>query len=476
VFFPVHRWPDVVRWITCVLLVVLPGCAALAPRFPPSIPPTVSGIDPALDAQTRLLESAYRAYAQARYPLASALLQRFVDANPDSSKLSEARWWLARSYEESGNLPAALSAYRALVGEEPRSALLVGSYEFHARNRLGAFRRSLGPSSLLERRQIALWLTSTDWLTISDVGLWIEQLADAGVTALIVEAGSLPRETAPAGPVGVYFQTSKVPVVEDLFTVIVPAAHAKGMAVLASLNLHEPGWTTVNPEWDTVMAGSADQVLQLAGPVDVLHPDYQRLVSEVAQDLLRTDIDGLVVEARRAKGFAEEWSPTSRRMFEAQFGLSFDSHDQSISPDAWRWAGWKTRSYLGFVARLTQQLRQAQPGLLVAVVVHERAVFFPVDALMEYGEDVLETKQRGLHLVVQPEVGMLERSDDQGAAMDTVRQRLAPTAGDERRLWLGMALGAFDQSSLITAVRAALSTKVGQAGTHLLLINGPALP
>jgi hypothetical protein len=328
----------------------------------------------------------------------------------------------------------------------------------------------------LERRQIALWLTSTDWLTISDVGLWIEQLADAGVTALIVEAGSLPRETAPAGPVGVYFQTSKVPVVEDLFTVIVPAAHAKGMAVLASLNLHEPGWTTVNPEWDTVMAGSADQVLQLAGPVDVLHPDYQRLVSEVAQDLLLTDIDGLVVEARRAKGFAEEWSPTSRRMFEAQFGLSFDSHDQSISPDAWRWAGWKTRSYLGFVARLTQQLRQAQPGLLVAVVVHERAVFFPVDALMEYGEDVLETKQRGLHLVVQPEVGMLERSDDQGAAMDTVRQRLAPTAGDERRLWLGMALGAFDQSSLITAVRAALSTKVGQAGTHLLLINGPALP
>jgi hypothetical protein len=99
-----------------------------------------------------------------------------------------------------------------------------------------------------------------------------------------------------------------------------------------------------------------------------------------------------------------------------------------------------------------------------------------MDALTEYGEDVLETKQRGLHLVVQPEAGMPERSDDQGAAMETVRQRLAPTAGDERQLWLGMALGASDQSSLITAVRAALSTKIGQAGTHLLLINGPAIP
>jgi len=476
VLVSVHRWPDVVRWIACVLLLVLSGCAALAPRFPPSMPPAASGVDPGLDAQTRLIESAYRAYVQGRYPLASALFQRFVDANPDSPRLSEARWWLARSYEQSGDLPAALSAYRAVVGAAPRSTPLAGSYEFHALNRLDAFHRSLGPSSLLERRQVALWLTNAEWLTIPDVGLWIEQLADAGVTALIVEAGSLSRETMQPGPVGVYFQTSQVPVVEDLFTVIVPAAHAKGMAVLASLNLHEPGWMTVNPEWGIAMADRTDQVFQPVGHVDVLHPDYQRLVSEVAQDLLRTDIDGLVVGARRAKGFAEEWSPTSRRMFDGQFGLSFDSHDPSVSPDAWRWAGWKTRSYLGFVARLTQQLRQTRPGLLVAVVVHERAVFFPVDALTEYGEDVLETKQRGLHLVVQPEPGMSERSDDRGAALETVRQRLAPTAGDERQLWLGMALGAPDQSSLVTAVRAALSTKVGQAGTHLLLTNGPAIP
>ena len=257
---------------------------------------------------------------------------------------------------------------------------------------------------------------------------------------------------------------------------IVPVAHANGMAVLASLNLHEPGWTTVNSEWGIAMANRTDQAFQPIGSVDVLHPDYQRLVSELAQDLLRADIDGLVVGARKTKGFAEEWSPTSRRKFERLFGPSVDSHDQSVSPDAWRWAGWKTRSYLEFVARLTQQLRQTRPGIMVAVVVHERAVLSPANALTEYGEDVLETKQRGLHLIVQPEPGMSERSDDQGAAMDTVRQRLTPTAGDERQLWLGMALGASDQSSLVTAVRAALSTKVGQAGTHLLLINGPAIP
>ena len=474
--FPVHRWPDVVRWFSCVLLVVLPGCAALEPRFPPSVLPATSGVDPAQDAQTRLLESAYRAFVQERYPLACAFLQRFVDFNPDSPRVNEARWWLARSHEERGDLPAALAAYRAVVGEAPRSTARAGSYEYYALNRLDALRRSLGPSSLLERRQIALWLTSADWLTIPDVGLWIAQLADIGVTSLIVEAGSPSSETMQSVPMGVYFQTSKVPVVEDLFTMIVPAAHAKGMAVLASLNLHEPGWTTVNPEWGIAMANRTGQVFQPVGRVDVLHPDYQRLVSEVAQDLLRTDIDGLVVGARRAKGFAEEWSPTSRRMFEGLFGPSFDSHDQSVSPDVWRWVGWKTRTYLGFVARLAQQLRKTRQGLLVAVVVHERAVFFPVDALTEYGEDMLETKQQGLHMVIQPEAGMPEQLDEQGARMETVRQQLALTAGDERQLWLGMALGAADPSSQLTAVKAILATKVGQVGPHLLLMNGPAIP
>jgi Tetratricopeptide repeat len=476
VFVPVHRWPDVVRWFSCALLLVLPGCAALEPRFPPSVPPATSGIDPALDAQTRLLESAYRAFAQERYPLASALLQRFVDSNPNSPRLSEARWWLARSYEERGDLPAALSTYRALVGESPRSTKLAGRYEYHALNRLDEFRRSLGLSSLLERRQIALWLTGVDWLSIPDVGPWIAQLADAGVTSLIVEAGSPSLETMQSGPRGVYFRTSNAPVVEDRFTVIVPAAHAKGMAVLASINLHEPGWTTVNPEWGIVMANGTDRVFQTVVHVDVLHPDYQRLVGEVTQDLLSTDIDGLVVGVRRTKGFAEEWSPTSRRMFEMQFEPSFDSHDQSVSLDAWRWAGWKTRTYLGFVARLTQQLRETRPGLLVAVAVHEGAVLSPADALKEYGEDVFETRQRGLHLVVQPEPGMSERSDEQRAKLETVQQRLAPMPGDERQLWLGMTLGAADRSSLVTAVSAILATKVGQVGPHLLLMNGQAIP
>ena len=475
--FPVHRWPDAARWIFCASLSFLPGCANLEPRFPPSTPPAVLGIDPALEAQTRLLQSAYHAYTQEKYRLASALLQRFVDSNPDSPKLSEARWWLARSYEQDGDLPAALSAYRVMVGEAPGSTPNAGSYEFHALNRLDAVRRRLGPSSLLERRQVALWLTNAHWHAISDFRSWISQLADAGVTALIVEAGSPSHNTMQPGPMGVYFRTSKVPVIEDLFTMIVPAAHAKGIAVLASLNPHEPGWMPVNSEWNIVVSNQIDQMPQSVGQVDVLHPDYQRFVEAVAQDLLRTDIDGLVLEKRKAGGFAGEWSPTSRRMFEGLFGPPSDSRDQpAFTENEWRGAGWKTRTYLEYMRRLARQLRQTRPGLVVAVAVHEQAISSPAEAMLEYGEDAVETKQRGLHLVVQPEPDMSERSDEQWARLDMVRQRLAPTARDERQLWLGIFLDAMDTSSIMTRVKAVLTEKVGQVGSHLLLMNRPGIP
>ncbi|MDP1768451.1 MAG: tetratricopeptide repeat protein, partial [Nitrospirota bacterium] len=268
-----------------VLLMVLSGCAGLAHQFPASSPSVASGADPALDAQAKLLESAYRAYVQERYPLAAMRFQRFVDSNPSSPRLSEARWWLARSHEARGDLPAALSVYRTVVGAAPPSVPLTGTYAFHALNRLDTFRRSFGSTSLLERRQVALWLPDLGWFTTPDAGLWIAQLADAGVTSLIFEAGA-------TGPMGVSGHTTKAPVVADRLKAIVPVAHAKGMAVLASNNQYEPGWMTVNPEWRTIMTNGMGQQ---AGFVDILQPEYQRVVGDVAQDLLRTDIDGLVV-------------------------------------------------------------------------------------------------------------------------------------------------------------------------------------
>jgi hypothetical protein len=89
---------------------------------------------------------------------------------------------------------------------------------------------------------------------------------------------------------------------------------------------------------------------------------------------------------------------------------------------------------------------------------------------------VLETKQRGLHVIVQPEFSMPERLDELVARMETVRQRLVPLVGDGRQLWLGVPIDKSNLSTFPTAVRAALSTQAGQAGSHVLLMNGSAIP
>ena len=126
---PLHRWPDGVRGIAS-------GVRALAPRFSPSTPPAASGVDPTQDAQTRLPES----------------------------------------------------AYPAMVRVAPRSTTLAASYEFHALNRLDIFCQSFGSSFLVGWAGDCALADERRRLTIPDAGLWMEQLADAGILALIVEA------------------------------------------------------------------------------------------------------------------------------------------------------------------------------------------------------------------------------------------------------------------------------------------------
>jgi hypothetical protein len=57
-----------------------------------------------------------------------------------------------------------------------------------------------------------------------------------------------------------------------------------------------------------------------------------------------------------------------------------------------------------------------------------------------------------------------------------VRQRSAQTAGSERQLWLGMALGVSDRSPQIIAVSAGHLRKVWHAEAYLLRINRPVIP
>ena len=66
-------------------------------------------------AEERLLQDAKLAFVRADYTEAVLLFNRFVRNHPRSIHAAEAQWWLARSYEQSGNLRLALARFQRLA-------------------------------------------------------------------------------------------------------------------------------------------------------------------------------------------------------------------------------------------------------------------------------------------------------------------------------------------------------------------------
>lgn len=446
------------------------GCQHTVHPVAPSIPPAESGVDLQLDAQTRSLEEAHRAYVQGRYFKAAILFKRFVESNPRSPRVSEARWWLARSYEAEGNIQAAVVEYRALAGSSVPSSESAARYQAHAVRRLDDILQAGRTAVLSEVRPVVLSMSHGDWSRIADLPSWIAKVRKAGVTTLLIDAGTSRGDLDQSRAAGVYFKTPTAPIVDDLLDRMIPVAHAEGVGVLARLDLHQAGWMPLNPDWvSAVQSPSASP--QSGSLVDVLHPEYQRAVGRIVDDLSRTGIDGLVLQARIRKGFAEEISPTSWAVFEKTFGQT--ARGDSTSPLLWRWAGWKTRAYLRFVEQLRDQVRRERSTRIMVVTIHASAIRDPKASLMDYGEDVLETRLKGFEVVVLPEP---EISTGTGFGQTELAKQLAPTMSGERPLWLGISLTLSEPELIPTAISSTLTVMSDQPQIPLVLMNEAVLP
>src|SRR5262249_927859 len=203
----------------------LAGCHSTISPPVPSAPRVESRLDLQLATQTKSLEEAYRAYVQGRYSKASILFKRFVESHSQSPRLDEARWWLARSYEAEGNIPAAVIEFRTLAEAVAPSNDSAASYRAYAVRRLADIMQFGGVAVPHGVRPVALSISHTDWSRITDLSTWIAQVHMAGVTTLVIDAATSAGDAGPSREAGVYFKTSIVPVIDDLLGRVIPLAH-----------------------------------------------------------------------------------------------------------------------------------------------------------------------------------------------------------------------------------------------------------
>lgn len=456
-----HRLRILVLRYWIAFFLPLAACGTPSPPVPTPASPPVPRTDPSFDAQVRLLKEAHLAHVQGRYSTAVQLFRRFVERYPGSARTAEARWWLARSYEQVGDLRAAVGEYRALAAAEPSPAGGPIGYEAHAIRRLDELRQAGGSTHAALSGHVALALSRAQLPSLSALEPWLESLARAGVTVIVLDVGtsgmlqkpmgseSVAAGTEPTTAAGVYFPTTRAYMVEDVLGRLVPLAHRHGLSVFGSFSPHDLPWLGRVAEWMTLVYNPSDHGVRPAAELDLFNPDVQSYLIGLTTDLAQTGVDGVLLRARVRNGFAYEVGTSAFRGFEASFGLSMEPSQlftgtttknpgsgNGEPPYYWRWVGWKTRSYLAFLQRLAEAMRSERASMRVVLEAHPETLTDPLRALAEYGEDIVEAKQRGFDLVFVPSDGGASslESSSKAEPLGLVR-RLAEFIGDPRRVW-----------------------------------------
>ena len=197
-----------------------PGCAkTYAPLPPPEIAPSLPpSADPTNEVENRLWSGAITAQDGGQHELAIRTFKRLINAYPKSAHLAEGRWRLGQSFEQVGDIPAAVSEYRALLAMEPL-LLPNDTFQAQATQRIEALRLEGTLPDNIVSGHTALSVSAVGILSLSRVDVWLQQVRDSGVTALVLDVGCdamcsgnvrVPpsEDQAPVGPrSGVLFAT-----------------------------------------------------------------------------------------------------------------------------------------------------------------------------------------------------------------------------------------------------------------------------
>ena len=370
-----------------LFLCLLPACSHKPASWPvlaqPSpLPPQIL----ARDAQRQLLQEAHRALKEERYSAAALFFKRFTEVARDSPYLAEAYWWLGRCYEHLGDFPGAMAQYRLLSAGSLLRQTDAVHYESQALRRLDElYNLRVSPHSLPVAR-LVLRLRVDQLPPISHLSTWLDDAVQGGIMAIAVVPSIPGRE-------GLGLELMREVSIE---------AHRLGLLFWVALDPHRGDGLDIRPEWKASALNGARHAGVLPLMTDIAHPAYQSYLEGVMSLLGQAGGDGLLLLARSAPGFADEFSSESLREFTASLGRDvspeklwgidpvFRAQASERPVEYWRWVGWKARSYGQLVKRLRRALRDQQPTATLAVEVHQSSLTAPLVGLQEFGEDVAE--------------------------------------------------------------------------------------
>ena len=315
-----------------------------------------------------------------------------------------------------------------------------------------------GPVPAIRSRHTGIYFSPSDVPSVEGLPVWTDSLARLGITVILLEMGTGNRsgESQEIPIQGhVYFPTRWAETARDLFGELAPVAHRSGLSIFAVVSLRRMNWVDPALGWMDRSYDGARMQFRFTPYLDIFHPAFQEYAVGLFTDLARTGIDGVLFRNDVPLGPADGFSSFALQVFERDFqtkadlsklfpmpvsGLTGTSREaqreparHGYSPEFWRWTGWKAREMIKVTARLRRAMQSHTHALHVALEIHPEAVTDPVQALVQYGEDLLEAKRRGIDFF------LVQRSSRECPFSIPFLEQAGSLIGGMERLWVPVA-------------------------------------
>ena len=341
----------------------------------------------------QLLHDAKRAFVLADYSNAILLLHRFVRTHPHSSQSPEARWWLARSYQGSGNLPAAAEHFRLLANIRTPNPY-----------RAEALARAVRLDDLLGKPTTG---GSANGILMSLASL---RMSDDPVSVIADNqkiAGAVMLLDVPCGLDGNGLRNGQ-PLSPRAMGSVIRHLHGRGAAVYLGVTLRcvghiAEGQRRALEQWQDWEYSPTSGALRRSPDYSLAFEGYREFLIDWFSQLRDLPLTGLVFRSEVPSGMYAGFSPLALHRFKREFDMDFDpvqvlndygplsatgsNADVQLPAVFWKWAGWKARERLRTLRTLVGTLRVRLPRFQFGLEVQRESVADPAHGLVHFAED-----------------------------------------------------------------------------------------
>jgi poly-beta-1,6-N-acetyl-D-glucosamine N-deacetylase len=314
--------------------------------------------------------------------------------------------------------------------------------------------------------------------TIEEMGAVFDRLKAAGFNAIIFRVFQnvgdriFPLANSRTQP-GVYFQTEHAPVVADLLTPVLQAAHDRGLMVFAWMTTRYADYGMPHAEsYRCIRYNFETRQYEKGKGLTIFSEDVISYLENLYADLARYPVDGILFQDDLVLRHTEGFSVDALNKFEQRFGIPlnpFDLYEGVYEGDAGRYyvrhyteryrlfARFKNDAILELVRRLQVVARRNNPNVYFAINLMYEAITMPDNALLWLAQDAEASANAGIdyfsvmayhrQMARELEIGTAEAIDLVG----NLAAEAAVIAGDPNRVLIKIQTRDWKDSKLIGA-------------------------